>query len=574
MTRLHRLLPWAVVVLAFAYLLLQARPTQSDSPYDLQLLGRLPVSSQGRVKPLDTVARNSLMVLSDRQTFRINRQRQPAIRWLADVIARPESAHQYPVFRIDHPDVLALLGRTPDQGKYMSFAQLMSHQDAVWKQANLANKVKPKQRNPYQKHLLELFNHVMLYTQLSQLQTPYYVPPTGDDQQWQPFIQAMHKSHQSATPDPVVLAISSIQLAYQAKDPIAFNHQLAQYRQLLDGTIPHATQKADYEVFFNNFQPFYHATVLYVLAFLLACFSFLLRCLSRPNWSQSLGKTTTWLLLLTLVLHTLGLGLRVYLQGRPPVTNLYSSAVFIGWACVILAMILEWLYRIGIGNITAAAIGFVTLIIAHNLAGDGDTMQMMQAVLDSNFWLATHVVAVTIGYSATFLAGVLAIVFILLGVFTPVLKPELFKTLGQMVYGVVCFAMLFSFVGTVLGGIWADQSWGRFWGWDPKENGAVLIVLMNALILHARWGGWVRQRGMMVLAVCGNIVTSWSWFGTNMLGVGLHSYGFMDSAVFWLLVFVASQLVLVGIGLLPLHRWRSLKPSRVRDPGAADHNKM
>ena len=89
--------------------------------------------------------------------------------------------------------------------------------------------------------------------------------------------------------------------------------------------------------------------------------------------------------------------------------------------------------------------------------------------------------------------------------------------MGQMIYGVVCFATLLSFVGTVLGGIWADQSWGRFWGWDPKENGALLIVIWNALILHARWGGLVKQRGMAVLAVVGNMVTGWSWFGTNQL---------------------------------------------------------
>ena len=127
-----------------------------------------------------------------------------------------------------------------------------------------------------------------------------------------------------------------------------------------------------------------------------------------------------------------------------------------------------------------------------------------------------------------------------------------------MLYGVICFAMLFSFIGTVLGGIWADQSWGRFWGWDPKENGALLIVIWNALILHARWAGMVKQRGMAVLAVAGNIVTAWSWFGTNMLGVGLHSYGFTSgSRLFWLLFFMASQLVLIGIGLLPIRMWSS-----------------
>ena len=121
------------------------------------------------------------------------------------------------------------------------------------------------------------------------------------------------------------------------------------------------------------------------------------------------------------------------------------------------------------------------------------------------------------------------------------------------------FATLFSFVGTVLGGIWADQSWGRFWGWDPKENGALIIVLWNALILHARWGGMVRERGLMNLAIVGNIVTSWSWFGVNMLGIGLHSYGFMDAAFKWLMLFVGSQLLLIALGLLPRHFWLSFR---------------
>src|SRR5262249_28115754 len=159
----------------------------------------------------------------------------------------------------------------------------------------------------------------------------------------------------------------------------------------------------------------------------------------------------------------------------------------------------------------------------HHLGGSGDTLEMLQAVLDTNFWLSTHVTCVILGYSATYLAGFLAVAFIVTGVFTTALTKEMFKTLGTMIYGVVCFATLLSFTGTVLGGIWADQSWGRFWGWDPKENGALIIVLWNALILHARWGGMVQQRGMAALAVVGNIVTTWSWFGVNMLGVGLHS---------------------------------------------------
>ena len=113
-----------------------------------------------------------------------------------------------------------------------------------------------------------------------------------------------------------------------------------------------------------------------------------------------------------------------------------------------------------------------------------------------------------------------------------------------MIYGVVCFALLFSFLGTILGGIWADQSWGRFWGWDPKENGALLIVLWNAIILHARWGGFVRGRGLAVLAVLGNIVT-------NLLGIGLHSYGFTESGFLWLTAFCASQLLVALFTAVP-----------------------
>lgn len=561
MTAPQRIFPWTVVLLAGAYVLLQTRAPKDQGPYNLQSLGRIPVSADGRVKPLDTVARNSLMVVSDRQTFRIDGKRQPAIRWIADVIARREQANQYPVFRIDHPDVLALMGLSHDDGKRFSFATIMQHREAISQQAQRARQVPAKQRDPYQKHVLELFSHLNLYARLAQMRTPYVVPPLFEGHQWQPFHDAVHAFQRTGVVHPAAASIDSFMSAYGGEDAEGFNRGVQQYRVMLDQRIPHVTRKADHEVFFNHFEPFYHTAILYAVAWVIACLSFLLQCMRQPgapdHGPPALGRAAVGLLWLTFGLHTFGLVSRVYLQGRPPVTNLYSSAVFVGWGCVLLALIMERMYRLGLGSLTAALIGFVTLIIAHNLAGDGDTMQMMQAVLDSNFWLSTHVVAVTAGYSATYLAGILAILYILLGVFTPAIKPDLGKAIVRMVYGVVCFAALLSFVGTVLGGIWADQSWGRFWGWDPKENGAVLVVLMNVLILHARWGGVVRQRGMMVLAVGGNIVTSWSWFGTNMLGVGLHSYGFMDSAVFWLFLFVASQLVIMGVGLLPLGLWRS-----------------
>src|SRR5581483_22842 len=163
----------------------------------------------------------------------------------------------------------------------------------------------------------------------------------------------------------------------------------------------------------------------------------------------------------------------MYLMDRPLVfvTNLYSTAIFIGWGCALLGLAVEGLYGMGLGTAVASVAGGLSLFVAHYLALDtptGDTLQMLQAVLDTNFWLATHVTIVNLGYAATFAAGLFGIAYVGLGLFTRALAGPLGKTLSQVIYGIVCFGTLLSFLGTVLGGIWADQSWGRFWGWDPK----------------------------------------------------------------------------------------------------------
>jgi ABC-type transport system involved in cytochrome c biogenesis permease subunit len=162
------------------------------------------------------------------------------------------------------------------------------------------------------------------------------------------------------------------------------------------------------------------------------------------------------------------------------------------------------------------------------------------------------VITVTLGYGATFLAGLLGTFSIVHGAWArwqgvadaPAAK-EVQDRLYRMNYGVVCFALFFSFIGTVLGGLWADDSWGRFWGWDPKENGALMIVLWNAAVLHARWDRWIGPRGFALFTIAGNIVTAWSWFGTNQLGIGLHSYGFTSGVLLLLAAYVTSQLVLI-----------------------------
>jgi ABC-type transport system involved in cytochrome c biogenesis permease subunit len=586
-----------------------------ETGFHAREFGKLPVLMNGRFQPFDSVARNSLLQIRTKQSVPVEENGKTrtltATDWLLEVMMKPEQADDRKVFRIDNNEVTELL-KLPDNQKYYSFNQLRPQVDEIEKQVSRIESIESSKRTVFESQLMKLDEVMNLYQRLeislkppgsddfaaeldayqksippgiaavnareagqkfdqdafntllgfmgnyntvASFALPLTIPPADlslprDD--WQNIGTNLMQTARTGELNPAVKFYAEMVTAYRSDQPADFNQSVARYRFWFVGRFTPQLRKADQEFFFSTLEPFYKAMVIYVLALVLALFSWF-------NLSDSLRRSAFYLVMLAWVIHTFGLVFRMYLEGRPPVTNLYSSAIFIGWGAVILGMVLEKIYRDGIGCVVAGSAGFITLIIAHNLALSGDTMEMMRAVLDTNFWLATHVVAVTLGYASTFVAGFLAIIYILRGVFTTTLTAETAKSLARMVYGIVCFATLFSFVGTVLGGIWADQSWGRFWGWDPKENGALLIVLWNATILHARWGGLVRERGLINLAIIGNIVTSFSWFGVNMLGIGLHSYGFMDAAFKWLMLFIGSQVAIILLGLLPQKLWRSFQ---------------
>lgn len=521
---------------------------------DLNTTGfaQLPVSSGGRIKPMDTAARSMLMVAGGKQSAQSEDGQISAVRFMIDLIAKPEKITSVPLVRVDHPDVLALIEKDPSQSGRIPLRDIEPHWQKIAQQASQSLSVEPKARDGFQRAVIQLHDRVNRVLQYAQMRQPYAIPPLSADGQWQPFHDAFLDDQGADMPHPSVAYLTTIMNAANQGDAAGFEQGVDSYTQLLEDSMPGVMRKMRIEVWFNRASLFTGTTAVYIVAFLCVCVSFITRAGSQNANLAERFRSSAWVLLVIAVLvHTLAIGLRIYLQERPPVTNLYSSAIFVGWASALAGIFIERLFRLGIAVLGAATIGGATLIIAHNLGNDGDTMQMMQAVLDSNFWLATHVITITLGYSATFLSGTIAAVYLLGRIFTRAITPERERSMIRMVYGVACFALLLSFVGTVLGGIWADQSWGRFWGWDPKENGASLVVLINAIILHARWGGMIRAKGIAVLAVAGNIVTVWSWFGTNMLGVGLHAYGFMDSASMWLAFFIATQLLLIASGLVP-----------------------
>lgn len=597
-----------VAVFASA-LALAAWPAFAPAPksdFNLEAFGRLPVLEGGRVKPIDTFARNSLLVIRSKQTVRVDGRSLTATRWLLDSAFKPESSDTYASFVVDDPEVLGLLGLEQGKGRYFAYWQLEPKRDEINRQAQLADALPSGGRSRFQESVLALDHRLNLYERVKNTFMPSgrgdpaaelasfqalmkeamgtmktgkpskkaaatmgaldarmqgyqflaeaaafkTVPPrSGEPEEaWASFGEAMLRPGAGLDAHPSAPLFARMASSYRAGDAAAFNAAVAGQAGWTRVNAPTAARQARVEALFNRAQPFISGMTLYVVALLLIFASWAAR---REDLANA-ARAAAWA---AFTVHTLGLVARTVLQGRPPVTNLYSSAVFVGWGAVLLGLFAERVHRRGFAAAGASASGFATLLIAHHLGSAGDTMDVMRAVLDSNFWLATHVITVTIGYSGTYLAGLLAAAWIVRR--HAVRKPDAAddKALVSLTYGVIAFSLFFSFIGTVLGGIWADQSWGRFWGWDPKENGALLIVLWNALILHMRFAGFVRERGIMMMAVFGNVITSVSWFGVNMLGIGLHSYGFMDSAFWWLLAFSVSQLLLIVLAALPPRFW-------------------
>lgn len=572
----------AVIVVAYAGM----TPRVKDGEFNFYEFGKLPIVAEGRAKPIDTLARSTLLAISGKQAFKdINGKSQPATRWLLDVVGRPDVAFTHKVFQIPNFEVQELVGLKVREHFRYAPEEFLPKLAALTTEAEKAHSASAADLTLFQKKVLELEKKIGILDLLMQSfnppnirpesarddlmaaigrqqsllrrQPPLAVPPTEKDGSWETFASAWTRNLVKTTflnqkADEPTEAFTRILVAYANNNPKEFNAEVAKYQAWLSENSPPdlATTRTDFEAFFNRFRPFMITQVLYVLSFILCALAWL-------GWSRPLNRAAIGVTVVAFGLHCFALIARMYISGRPPVTNLYSSAVFIGWGCVALGLLMNLFYRNGVGTVIAAISGFLTLGVADFLGADGDTFVVLQAVLDTQFWLATHVTCITFGYATTYVAGLLGIMYVIRGVCTPSLTREAGRDLYRMIYGSLCFSILFSFVGTVLGGLWADDSWGRFWGWDPKENGALIIVLWNALALHARWGGMVKERGLAQLAVAGNIAVTWSWFGVNELGIGLHSYGFREGMIQMVAGICGACLLILILGALPKTYWWS-----------------
>jgi ABC-type transport system involved in cytochrome c biogenesis permease subunit len=320
---------------------------------------------------------------------------------------------------------------------------------------------------------------------------------------------------------------------------------------------------------------FYKSLMFFIYGFLCVAAAWLA---PGSKFGQWMGRGAVGLALIAVSMLVAGITLRCIVMQRPPVGNLYETILFVTATSAIVGLIVEGIVRWKIALSVSLVLGMIGMFMAglFDTSQATDTMDPLVAVLRSNFWLATHVTTVTFGYSAVLLAGAIAHVYIFSRLFNGA-EQKFLKIAVRMVYGVVCFALLLSLVGTVLGGIWANDSWGRFWGWDPKENGALMIVLWNLVILHARLGGIIRDLGLAIFAVIGNIIVAFSWWWVNIMQVGLHSYGFISGIKKGVLLFwgIEVAVVLIGIGIFLREKYgNQSKATKARLPKKLKEQKV
>lgn len=559
-------------------------------------LGRIPIQHEGRIKPLDSFARIQLRHLTSHESI----DGAPAIAWLTMVVFEPENSLRRPLFSLaDHTlqaklglsdsaqgrysarDVLAafdtnrkwlmpivmadpadltaeqntlrdlyqktsvyldLLGSLTmlmklDDTKDTSYLDLSKSRERL--HAEILSLVKRKGQNlkNYTPSELERLRLGMRMDRLNQAATAsslFKIIPSAwnSHDAWLTPWEALTSGHGSPQGMAYLKRWQDLMRAYHGKDSVAWSAAL----DALAITAPSPAFPLAMEQFYNTLQPFAKAETLYVLGLIFLAIAF------RWRRASALRPAAIAVMTAGVLLHAGGIGLRIAILNRPPVGTLYESILFV--SLVISAVTLFLYHRLKdhvlLGGGTALSLGL--LLIAPSMAAQGDSMEVLVAVLNTNFWLATHVVCITAAYATCIFTALLAHIELYKGALTR--KAKYSKTLLHKSSLVALFLTAF---GTVLGGIWADQSWGRFWGWDPKENGALLIVLWLIWMLHGRLSGHLKELGFRVTAALLMIIVSLSWFGVNLLNVGLHSYGFISGIAWSLGIFCLVEILFIGL---------------------------
>ncbi len=540
----------------------------------------LPVLDEGRIKPLDSYARIYLRRFSGREFLDDMR----AIDWLADVLFDPEQAAQKPVFRVAGRDLKIMLGMEAAEGRLFSLDDIRA---GLEKTASLIPDLMQAQSlTPVQRDLLILHENALTLRLMMDSSAPLIAEdavaqameiirrsgadPDGLDESERALVGtafmldrmrhdgAMNTQFRVVPPAPD--SDDALWRGFTAADDPDTRHYQALWRDMIrayhqgDRALFESAARTAYDTalpfldgdghilwverIYRTLKPFHWSEIFYILT-LLAGGAFMMR--GQPLFYRLAVLAGA----AGIVAHGTGLVMRSLILARPPVGSLYETLLFVGFVMAVIALVVDLCgARRGYVLLCGALAALSLLLVAPVIAPEGDHLEVLVAVLDSNFWLATHVVLMTAGYGMCILTALLAHIYLFRRWRD---HSRTFGDLFSLCYRMAVFSLFLTAFGTMLGGIWADQSWGRFWGWDPKENAALFIVLWLVWLMHARLGDYLSAPQIAAGFAFLNVIVALAWFGVNLLGVGLHSYGFISGIAWGLGVFCSVQCAVIGV---------------------------
>ena len=522
-------------------------------------LQNLVVQLDGRKKPLDTVAKETVAQIHGKTTYtaangkKLNYLDTYLSMWFND---RDWNQEDFILF--SYRPLKEQLGLDPDR-KYFAFAELIQSDlgsiimTAREKQADKID------LNRDEREALTIENRLALtVATVGDTQLPLVPHPTNTKGTW----VGINDAEQYYNP----ALLTSIQQDYQQlkqtyrtypQDRSALGIAADRLQTDLANISPDVYPDRNIlarEVRFYGLHPFAKAWILYGLAFIIMLVVTLFPAI-KFYWGA------VGIFCMGLFVHGYGFLERMQIAGRPPVTNMYESVIWVGFGIAAIALLFEFIYRAKYYLLAAAPLSVVCLLLADSLPAILDpTIKPLVPVLRDNFWLSVHVPTITLSYASFALAfglGHIVLAHYLLA--SDNIKR--IRNLSKWNYGVLQVGVLLLTTGIILGGIWAHFSWGRFWGWDPKETWALIALMCYVVPLHGRLVGWLKDFGMALTSVVAFNAVLMAWYGVNfVLGTGLHSYGFgTGGSELFIATFVGLDLLFVAITAVKHQGWLTSK---------------
>jgi ABC-type transport system involved in cytochrome c biogenesis permease subunit len=542
--------------------LLVALPNPLAAGPELDPLRRIAIQEGGRTKPLDTFAREVSRRVTGARAFGAEsvkygpelKSRMDPVEWVLAMLVDPERWRAEPMIRVTHAG-LREAAKLPEKKDHFSYNELVAHQPFI----SAAEKVHDKLRADNEAKLDPIEREIStLYDMLGTMNgvfsgEAWRIVPHPDDPKATWYSLRELDAVQAPEIGRVKTLVYALVRTYQEGERSAMGDAAAALGRRLSELAPtvYPVEKTlKQEIHYNRFKPFRMAWTFYLLGFLFLLASFGV----SSRWMPTAGYVC---MVAAFVLHAYGMVLRILISGRPPVTNMYESVIWVAWSAVLFALIFEMVYKARFFATCASAVAVVSLILADNVPILDGSIDPLVPVLRDNMWLTIHVLTITLAYGAFFLAMAIAHVNLGIYFFAPK-KSALLRTLSDFLYRCLQVGTLLGIAGTLLGGWWASYSWGRFWGWDAKETSIFVALIFYLAVLHGRMIGWLRDFGTAVASVLGFLGVLWAWYGVNfVLGVGLHSYGFGSGGYTYVGGFVALELAIIAAAVL---RQRALRP--------------